>query len=203
LRSLEISLLNARVAAFGLALMPFQSLPGDLVIHKKFSFFKLKSIVIDVKTLSLSMRIEEELKSNKFRSEKHKAILSILFTSSWLSGEIGKRLKSYGISHEQFNIMRIVRGSMPDGLSAVNIRSRMIDRMSNVSRLIDKLYTKGLVERVSADTDRRKVIVTLTPKGSDLLSKIDDETVFSANWPEQITPEDASMLVHILDKMRG
>jgi len=176
---------------------------GKSLLHLMQLAFFLKSLVINVKTLSLSMRIEEELKTKNFRSEKHKAILSILFTSSWLSAEIGKKLKSYGISHEQFNIMRIVRGSMPEGLSAVNIRSRMIDRMSNVSRLIDKLYNKGLVERVSADTDRRKVIVTLTPKGADLLAKIDNEFIFSINWPENISHEEAAQLVELLDKIRG
>jgi DNA-binding MarR family transcriptional regulator len=148
------------------------------------------------------MKIEEELKTTKFASEKHKAILSILFTANWLENRINGHLKAFDLSHQQFNILRILKGSYPKTLSVLDIKSRMIDRMSNVSRLIEKLKQKNLVTRQEDSTDRRLVQVGLTTEGLETTEKIMQNMPNTQEFPESISAEEAQQLVELLDKIR-
>lgn len=150
------------------------------------------------------MKIEEEINQRNFKSEFQKAHINILFTASWLSQQSAALLKSFNISWQQFNILRILRGMYPEPASVKLLTERMIDKMSNASRLVEKLKQKGLVERTACDEDRRKVNVRITELGLEVLkeaSSVMEENL--ENNMEEVTAEEAAVLNNILDKMRG
>ncbi|RMF53537.1 MAG: MarR family transcriptional regulator [Bacteroidetes bacterium] len=149
------------------------------------------------------MRIEDAIKQKRFKSEYHKLALNLMYTGSWLQTLSLRGLKPYGLSPQQFNILRILRGQHPEPVTVQAIKERMLDQMSNVSRLVEKLRQKGLVERRTCPHDRRAVDVVITQAGLDLLERIDRE---EAAWLEHLhtlTPEEAHQLNGLLDKVRG
>lgn len=148
------------------------------------------------------MRLEDEIKQKKFANEYQKLTINILFTSSWLNGSHQKRLRPYGISPQQFNILRILRGQYPKPTSIGLLIDRMIDKMSNASRLVEKLRQKEFVERTECPTDRRRVDVVITQKGLDLLEEISDRFKDFVDLMEGITEEEAALANRVLDKMR-
>lgn len=150
------------------------------------------------------MKLEQEIQQEKFQSEYHKVHVNVLFTAAWLNLQTTKLLKSYNISPQQFNILRILRGMHPEPASVKILTERMIDKMSNASRLVEKLKQKGLVEREASENDRRRVNVSLTPQGLDLLEKAshDIEKSIKSNLSNLSTSE-ASQLNKLLDKIRG
>ena len=148
------------------------------------------------------MRLEEELKQDKFHSEFQKAFLNITLTSSWLESNFTKQLKPYGISPQQYNVLRILRGQGKNAISVNNIMSRMVDKMSNASRLVEKLRQKELIERVICEHDRRQVDVKFTKKGLKLLSTLDNMMNEFEILKSKITEKEAIELSEILEKMR-
>ena len=148
------------------------------------------------------MKLEQEIQQRKFNSEMQKAHLNIMFTSGWLKNQINGFLKPYGITPEQFNVMRILRGQHPNAICIRDITSRMIDKSSNASRIVDKLETKQLAVRKTSATDRRESVVTLTEKGLALCNEhtgiIDTNTPVISNLSE----DHARQLNEILDLMR-
>lgn len=150
------------------------------------------------------MKLEQEIQQEKFQSEYHKVHVNVLFTASWLNLQTTKLLKSYNISPQQFNILRILRGMHPEPASVKILTERMIDKMSNASRLVEKLKQKGLVEREASENDRRRVNVSITPQGLELLEKAshDIEKSIKSNLSNLSTSE-ASQLNKLLDKIRG
>jgi DNA-binding MarR family transcriptional regulator len=149
------------------------------------------------------MKIEDEIKQTAFRSEHHKVVLNLAFTAYWLTRLVAKVLKPYKLTTQQYNVMRILRGQYPKPASINLITERMIDKMSNASRLVDKLLAKGLVERTVCLSDRRQVDVIITEKGTKLLDEIDKligpwEMHFGA-----LNDNEAKQLNELLDKMRG
>lgn len=149
------------------------------------------------------MRLEDEIKQHKFKSPFHKAMLNIRFTGSWLHINTTRLLKPYGISEEQFNVLRILKGQYPNPSPLQLIAERMLNRMSNTTRLVEKLRQQELVTRKTCVNNRRKVDILITEKGLELLNEIqpliDDQT-------EQIgtiSAEEAEELNRILDKLRG
>lgn len=148
------------------------------------------------------MKIEEEIKTTKFRSKIHKASLNILFTANWLNNKFNELLKKYGILQEQFNVLRILRGSYPKSLCVRDIASRMIHRNSNVPRIVDRLERKKLVTRSNSESDRRETMISLTKEGLDLLSKIDKDESFKEENIISLTDTEADILNTILDNMR-
>lgn len=149
------------------------------------------------------MPLEKDVKQEKFSNEYEKAAINILFTGSWLYNLNASRLKKYGITPEQFNVLRILRGSSPRPMMLADITSRMIDRSSNATRLVEKLRQKGFVEREICEDNRRQVDILITPKGTGLLAKIDKQM---DKWSEilgTITKAEAQELNRILDKLRG
>jgi len=149
------------------------------------------------------MKLEEELKQGKFKSEYQKAILNILFTGNWLDSDSSKRLKPFGISPQQYNVLRILKGQDGKAISVNNIMSRMIDKMSNASRLVEKLRTKELIERVTCEHDRRQVDVKITQKGLKLLSEADKTMGDLGMLKNKISKEEAQALNEILEKIRN
>ena len=148
------------------------------------------------------MRLEEELKQGKFKSAYQKAILNILFTGNWLDSDAAARLKPFGISSQQYNVLRILKGQGDNAISVNDIMSRMIDKMSNASRLVEKLRTKELIERVTCEHDRRQVDVRITKKGLKLLEKADLEMNLLGEMEAKITKAEATALSEILEKIR-
>lgn len=149
------------------------------------------------------MKLEEELRQPHFVNEHEKVLVNILFTGGWLYNLNAARFKKHGITSEQYNVLRILRGSHPNKMMLSEITVRMIDRNSNCTRLVEKLRQKGLVNRELCENNRRQVDVTITEKGLALLSAIDKE---SADWLGQlkaITKTEAQELNRMLDKLRG
>ena len=149
------------------------------------------------------MKLEEALQQAKFDSAIHKAHLNILVTASWLSQRTTRALKPFGISMQQYNILRILRGRHPETATVKMLTERMIDQTSNASRLVDKLVAKNLVQRTTCPTDRRQVDIVITPAG---LQKLEEATV-AVN--EQIhtttgnfSAEEAELVSVFLDKLR-
>jgi|SRR5690606_2594372 len=149
------------------------------------------------------MTLEKEIFQEKFKSSKHKAILNIFYTYNWLYEKHVRELKPYDLTVQQFNILRILRGQFPKPASIKLLKQRMIDKMSDVSRLVEKLRVKGLVERSTCSNDRRNVDVKITEKGLELLSKFDLIDDALQNSITNLSEPEIENLNHLLDKLRG
>lgn len=149
------------------------------------------------------MSILEDIKQTKpFRSPYQKVTVNIIYTSNWLDSEQSGFLKKHDLSSQQYNVLRILRGQYPNPITVNEIIERMLDKMSNASRLVDKLLLKGLVERNQRATDRRACDVSITKKGLDILAEID---VIQKDWENQfsqLSPDEAETLSNLLDKLR-
>jgi DNA-binding MarR family transcriptional regulator len=150
------------------------------------------------------MKLEMELKSTKPIPAHQKAVLSILFTASWLECNMSRQLRPYGLTAPQYNILRILNGSAPKGLSVLDIKSRMIDRSSNVSRLVEKLRLAGLAERLPSGKDRRMVVVTISEQGKKMLAEIEQARFMDGKGivGNKLSEAECLELAHLLDKFR-
>ncbi len=148
------------------------------------------------------MKLEEAIKSNKFKNEVHKAGLNILYTAWWLKTVISKELKEYGLTHEQYNVLRILKGRHPEQMCVRDVACRIIEKSSNVPRIIDRLELKKLVKRNTSSNDKRETVITITPAGLNILEittkKIDrlfEETIV-------MEEQSANTLNKLLEKIR-
>lgn len=149
------------------------------------------------------MKIEEAIQQKKFRDVYHKAHINVLFTASWIHQQSLQALKPFNISWQQFNILRILRGMHPEPASVKLLTERMIDKMSNASRLVEKLKQKGLVERRSCKFDRRQVDVVVTDQGLELLQQASAAMEQQMDQTRtQLSEEQAAQLNELLDAMR-
>jgi DNA-binding MarR family transcriptional regulator len=150
------------------------------------------------------MKLEEEIKYKKFSNEFFKLDVNILFTSSWIQAQNTRYLKRYGISQQQYNVLRILRGQRPNMVMLSQITERMIDRMSNATRLVEKLRLKGYVTREVNPKNRRQVDISITSDGLNLLTELDASwTDFVVSRFKNITEEDARQVNELLDRIRG
>jgi DNA-binding MarR family transcriptional regulator len=149
------------------------------------------------------MSLEEEIRQEKFHNEHQKAAINILYTGSWLYNINAVYLKKFGITPEQFNVLRILRGSFPKPMMLAEITARMIDKSSNCTRLVEKLKQKGLVNRVTCENNRRQVDISITEKGHALLKKIDASQEAWLEAMGKISKAEAKELNRILDKLRS
>lgn len=150
------------------------------------------------------MRLEDEIKQNTFKNEYQKASINIAFTASWLSQQAARVLKPYGISIQQFNILRILRGMHPKPATIKLLTERMIDKTSNASRLVDKLKVKNLVDRRECPMDRRQVDIVITNHGLTVLEKASNELETSMlTYMARIDDREAALINQLLDKLRG
>jgi|SRR5436190_6240202 len=149
------------------------------------------------------MGIDKDIHQNKFRNERHKAMVNLLFTYGWTVEQLKQLVSDHGITHQQFNILRILRGNHPTPLSTLTIRERMIDKMSDTSRIVDRLLSKGLVKKVICKKDRRLVDITITDKGLKLLEKLDDRQDEMDAILSNLSEKEALSLSKLLDKIRG
>jgi len=149
------------------------------------------------------MKLEEEISQKYFKSEYHKAVVNLIFSYNWLIGSHVDFLKPYGITLQQFNILRILRGQYPVPATIKLIKERMLDKMSDASRIVEKLRVKGLADRKICPNNRRNVDVIVTQKGLDLLEKIDKQEDQIMNVISTLSEAEVKQLNDILDKMRG
>lgn len=149
------------------------------------------------------MGIDQDILQTRFRNEHQKATLNILFTYNWITERTKEVFASEDITPQQFNILRILRGSHPQPLSTLQIRERMIDKMSDTSRIVDRLIAKGLVKKAICKDDRRLVDVMITDKGRKLLERLDSRQDELDNIIGNLSKKEASVLSELLDKIRG
>ena len=149
------------------------------------------------------MKIEEEIKQSKFTSVHHKVAVNLLYTAGWLQEKNKNFFKPYDLTNQQYNILRILRGQHPNKLSGAEIKNRMLDKNSDVSRLLDRLIIKNLINKSQCPNDKRAADVIISDSGLALLKEIDthidktDLAIFNLNKTE------ATQLSDLLDKCRG
>ena len=148
------------------------------------------------------MKIEDEIKQSKFKNGHEKLVINLMFTGNWMYTNNTQRFKPFGISPEQYNILRILRGQHPNSVTINLLIERMLNKMSNASRLVEKLRQKDLLERRQCEADRRAVDVVITQKGLDMLSEID---LSNDDWTKstiKLSDKDTSELNRLLDLLR-
>lgn len=148
------------------------------------------------------MALENEINQRKFRNEYQKARINIIYTYNWLSEKISSTFVEWDVTQQQFNILRILRGE-GKALSTMQIRQRMLDKMSDTSRIVDRLVKKGLVKKSPNTEDRRLVDVVITPKGKKLLEKIDPFEDHADKFMSSLSEEETKTLNDLLDKLRN
>jgi len=148
------------------------------------------------------MKIEEEIKQQKFKTPHQKAVINLIYTTSWMQGKQKDIFKPFNITVQQFNILRILRGQHPTSTSATEIKSRMLDKNSDVSRLLDRLLAKNIISKKTSPNDKRAADVTLTEEGLELLKAIDKKQSQIDNVL-LLNDEEALLLSDLLDKSRG
>jgi len=137
--------------------------------------------------------------NSTFANNRIKAMLNILYTAGWISNKQNEFFKPYGISPQQYNILRILKGA-EEPLNVQVIKERMIERSPNATRLMDKLCAKHYIERLACDHDRRVVKIAITEKGKELLNAIPEN--FNKDILKNLREEEAEKLSELLDKMR-
>lgn len=147
--------------------------------------------------------IEQEIKQKSFDNELIKANINVLYTANWLNNKISNVLKPHNITHEQFNVLRILKGSHPNNMCQKDILSRMIAPNSNVTLLIKKLKEKNLITVVQSDRDKREYEIAVSHQGLALLTDL--ELILKAKISEfnHLDETEASTLNSLLDKLRG
>jgi DNA-binding MarR family transcriptional regulator len=148
------------------------------------------------------VKLEQALKSNKFRNEVHKAGLNILYTAWWLKTMMSKELKEYGLTHEQYNVLRILKGRHPEQICVKEIACRMIEKSSNVPRIIDRLEIKKLVKRTSSGSDKRETVIILTQAGINILQHSTDRINDLMDKTFLVEEKKARLLNEILEEIR-
>jgi DNA-binding MarR family transcriptional regulator len=129
--------------------------------------------------------------------------VNILYTYGWLTNLLKQRLDNHDITLQQYNILRILRGQFPNPATVNLLRERMLDKMSDASRIVDRLYKKGLLSRSTNEKDRRAVDILITKKGLDLLKKLDTEMNIDDELSLNLKSDEAGLLSDLLDKFRG
>lgn len=146
---------------------------------------------------------QEDINTLKNSPAARRVILSLLMTANQLNEEVAETLKPFGLSIPQFNVLRILRGQKGKPANLSTIQNKMVSKMSNTTRLVDKLITKGLVERITCEKNRRKVEITITDRGLELLAEIDPVVVISEETStDNLSASEIETLTILLEKLR-
>ncbi|MBM3168937.1 MAG: MarR family transcriptional regulator [Bacteroidetes bacterium] len=148
-------------------------------------------------------RIEEEIQQVEFKDLHHKAVVNLLYTHSYLVTFQNALFKPCDLSPEQYNVLRILRGQGGKPATMAAIQERMLNKMSNASRLVDKLVAKCLVKREECPLDRRQVDVEITPKGLELLGILENQIMEINKEMVHLDEKELLLLNGLLDKLRG
>lgn len=146
--------------------------------------------------------IKDAIQQKKFRNVNHQAQVNLIYTSNWLQNQIAKIFKKYGLSSQQYNVLRILNGSHPNSLNLSQIKSRMLDKMSDTSRVVERLRLSGYLTRVPSKEDRRESIITISKKGLKLVEEMKIEEVSMDQISKGLTATEAAQLCKLLDKFR-
>ncbi|MCC7302104.1 MAG: MarR family transcriptional regulator [Bacteroidia bacterium] len=150
------------------------------------------------------MRLEDEIRQTKgFRNPLERTLVNIHFTSRWLEGLQAEFMRPHDLTIQQYNILRILRGAHPEPVTVKTLRERMLDKMSDTSRLVEKLRKKGMISRKLCKSDRRNVDVTITEKGIATLSEIDHAFTGLYRKLEVLPEKEIILLGELLDRIRG
>jgi DNA-binding MarR family transcriptional regulator len=149
------------------------------------------------------MRIEDAIQQKEFKDPYHKAVVNLLYTQSYIVSKQSVLFKPHGISPEQYNVLRILKGQNGNPITVSSIQDRMLNKMSNASRLVEKLKQKEMVLREECPQDRRQVDVRITAKGMDVLQQIENEIVHHNTELIQLSQDEVDLLNELLDKLRG
>ncbi|ABG58231.1 MarR family winged helix-turn-helix transcriptional regulator [Cytophaga hutchinsonii] len=150
------------------------------------------------------MRLEDEIKQVKaFKNDYNKAVVNLIFTYNWLESSSKAFFKDFDLTSQQFNILRILKGQHPNPSTINLLRDRMLDKMCDASRLVERLRIKGLVERSQASSDKRAVDIFITKKGEELLAKIEVEFPAFEEKLHTLSAEEIVVFNNLLDKLRG
>lgn len=149
------------------------------------------------------MELEKEIHSKNFEDNYQKAVINVSYTYNWISNILRNKLEKHKITQQQFNILRILRGQLPNPATVNLLKERMIDKMCDASRMVDRLVQKKLVTRCTNSKDRRAVDIFISDEGLKVLSQIDHEMKIGDILKNNISSEEAEVLSNLLDKLRG
>jgi len=149
------------------------------------------------------MGLEKDIQQTSFKGQNQKAVINLIYTYHWITEQIKSILSAEDITLQQYNILRILRGSDPQPLSTLAIRERMLDKMSDTSRIVDRLVIKQLVTKRMCPSDKRLVDVSITHQGKEMLERIDARDSEMRGVMENLNEEELTTLNSLLDKLRG
>lgn len=148
------------------------------------------------------MKLEQAIQSEKFETQVQKAGLNVLYTAWWLKTLVSKELKVFGLTHEQYNVLRILKGKYPEVMCVRDIGNRMIEKNSNVPRIIDRLELKKFAERSTSLVDKRETVITITETGIKTLNLVSKKIQPMFLNTISLSEEEALELSQLLEKMR-
>jgi DNA-binding MarR family transcriptional regulator len=149
------------------------------------------------------MLLEDEIQQKSFKSPHQKLAVNLLYTTNWLSSHYHKFFKDSDLTTQQFNVLRILRGQFPKPCSLKCIKERMLDKMSDCSRIMDKLVSKGYAVRNECPNDRRSVNIIISEKGLDLLKDLDFIDDATKDIFKNLPTHQIELLNNLLDNLRG
>lgn len=149
------------------------------------------------------MKLEEAIKQKRFESPQIKAMLNIMYTANWLMGEFRDVYKPFGITPQQYNVLRILRGKHPESINPSEIKEVMIDKNPDITRLCDRLLAMGLIGRSIDSDNRRKMNIMITDQGLHLLAQI--QPLLTERQTQILHRSDINfeLLSELLDELRG
>jgi len=157
---------------------------------------------LNVCTYICFVKLEQAIQSTKFKNEVHKAGLNILYTAWWLKTVMSKELKEFGLTHEQYNVLRILKGKYPAQMCVRDIACRMIEKNSNVPRIVDRLELKKMVKRSTSVIDKRETVITLTQSGITILEATTVKVNEVMDGMMTVSNQEAQALNILLEKVR-
>ena len=146
--------------------------------------------------------LEKEIKS-KFNSAQQKAHINIVYTHNWIANKASKVFKEHGITMQQYNVLRILKGAHPKSKTPTEVKEVMLDKNPDLTRLIDRLVKKDLVVRKDCDINRRQVNLAISGKGLGYINKIAPQITEATNFIHVLSDDEAETLSDLLDKIRG
>jgi DNA-binding MarR family transcriptional regulator len=161
---------------------------------------------LDLRTASgglIDMELEKEILSDSFQNGYHKSVVNLVYTYGWLTNLLKKKLDKHHVTLQQFNILRILRGQYPKPATINLLKERMLDKMSDASRIVERLVQKKMVTRCINQHDRRAVDIMITEQGLELLKQLDHDMTGTDILKGNLSSEEADQLNSLLDKMRG
>jgi DNA-binding MarR family transcriptional regulator len=146
------------------------------------------------------LKLEEAIQSSGFKNEKQKAVVNIMYTAYRVKTSISQALKDYGLTPEQYNVLRILKGKYPDQMCVKDIAQRLIERSSNVPRIIDRLEVKKLVKRSQSGADKRETVIILAQAGINMLEAVNPALEKLNAGISDMSEEEVKQLNNLLDR---